>query len=201
MTTFAELEALVIEQTRRPEVTSITQSAIRTATLRAHHVDFFKRDLAIGLLSYTPSSSAYFYDIANIHSTLLRLRGLQLLQSVDATTSTPVENLEYRDVDDMYDSNGDRRLSVYNMIGNTLRVYPQLSTGVMTAYYFQNPVVSSVGYSSWIANDFPDELAMWAAAIVFARTGFAEMAADFQKNHITPFKESLIASQLFGNVN
>ena len=201
MTTFAELEALVIEQTRRPEVTSITQSAIRTATLRAHHVDFFKRDLAIGLLSYTPSSSAYFYDIANIHSTLLRLRGLQLLQSVDATTSTPVENLEYRDVDDMYDSNGDRRLSVYNMIGNTLRVYPQMTTGVMHAYYFQNPVVSSVGYSSWIANDFPDELAMWAAAIVFARTGFAEMAADFQKNHITPFKESLIASQLFGNVN
>jgi hypothetical protein len=42
---------------------------------------------------------------------------------------------------------------------------------------------------------------MWAAAIVFARTGFAEMAADFQKTHIAPFKELLISSHLLGNVN
>lgn len=201
MTTFAELETLVVEQTRRPEVTAITQSAIRTATLRAHHVDFFKRDLATSLLSYTPSNSNVFYDFANIHSTLLRLRGMQALEGVDTTTSTPVETFEYRDIDDLYDNDGLRRSHVYTMIGNTLRVYPYLPTGTLTAYYYQNPVVTSVGYSSWIANDFPDELAMWAAAIVFARTGFAEMAADFQKNHITPFKESLISSQLFGNVN
>ena len=45
MTTFAELEALVIAQTRRPEVTNITQAAIKSATLRAHHTDFFPRDL------------------------------------------------------------------------------------------------------------------------------------------------------------
>ena len=46
MTTFAELESLVIEQTRRPEISSVTKAAIRTATLRAHHTDFFPRDLA-----------------------------------------------------------------------------------------------------------------------------------------------------------
>ena len=200
MTTFAELEALVVEQTRRPEVTSITQSAIRTATLRAHHVDFFRRDLQIGQLPYTPSNVS-FYDFSNIYSSLTRLRSFQKLEGVDATTATPVEELEYRDIDDLYDSDNVRRLSIYNMIGSTLRIYPQMPTGVLNLYYYANPITSSVGYSSWIANDFPDELAMWAAAIVFARTGFAEMAKEFQTAHITPFKESLLSSQLFGNVN
>jgi len=42
---------------------------------------------------------------------------------------------------------------------------------------------------------------MWAAAIVFARTGFAEMANDFQRTHVQPFKELLVSSHLIGMVN
>jgi len=201
MTTFAEMEALVVGQTRRPEVTAITQAAIRTATLRAHHVDFFKRDLATSTLSYTPSSSAVYYDLPTISSTLPRLRAMQLLQSIDTTYYQPTEELEYRELQDLYDSDNNLRLSMYTLIGDTLRVYPQSVTGLLSSYYYQNPVVTSVGYSSWIANDYPDELAVWAAAIVFARTGFAEMAADFQRTHIQSFKELLLSSHLLGSVN
>jgi hypothetical protein len=201
MTTFAEMEALVVGQTRRPEVTAITQAAIRTATLRAHHTDFFNRDLTTGTLSYTPSSSASFYDFADVSSTLVRMRAFQLLQCVDATTNVPSENLGYRELQDLYDSDNVLRTSMYTMIGDTLRVYPASATGRLDAYYYRNPVTTEVGYSSWIANEYPDELAMWAAAIVFARTGFAEMAQDFQRNHVQPFKEQLIASHLLANVN
>jgi hypothetical protein len=201
MTTFAEMETLVVGQTRRPEVTAVTQAAIRTATLRAHHTDFFKRDLSTGTLTYTPSSSAIFYDFTDISTTLLRMRAFQLMQSVDAATLIPSENFEYRELQDLYDSDNVLRTSMYTMIGDTLRVYPASATGRLDAYYYRNPVTTEVGYSSWIANEYPDELAMWAAAIVFARTGFAEMAADFQKTHVVPFKELLIASHLLANVN
>ena len=201
MTTFAELESLVVAQTRRPEVPAITQAAIRTATLRAHHTDFFARDLSTSALQYTPSSSAQFYDFADISSTLLRLRSFQLVQCVEPSTLIPVENLEYRELQDLYDSDQVRRCSMYTLIGDTARMYPTAATGLINVYYYRNPVTSSVGYSSWIADTYPDELAMWAAAIVFARTGFAEMAADFQRTHIQPFKELLISSHLLGTVN
>lgn len=196
MTTFAELEALTIAQTRRPEVSAVTQAAIRTATLRAHHTDFFTRDLAPGTLTYTPSSSASFYDFADVSSTLARMRAFQLMQSVDVTTGVPTENLEYRELQDLYDSDNNMRTSMYTMIGDTLRVYPAAATGKLAVYYYRNPVTTEAGYSSWIANEYPDELAMWAAAIVFARTGFAEMAQDFQRTHVQPFKELLISSHL-----
>ena len=201
MTTFAEMEALVVGQTRRPEVPAVTQAAIRTATLRAHHTDFFNRDLVAGSLTYTPSSSASFYDFTDISSTLNRLRAFQVLECIDATTLVPTEALEYRELQDLYDSDNLRRTSIYTMIGDTLRVYPVAATGKLNAYYYKNPVTTEVGYSSWIADTYPDELAMWAAAIVFARTGFAEMAADFQRTHIAPFKEQLLASHLLGSVN
>lgn len=201
MTTYAELEALVIAQTRRPEVSAVTSAAIRTATLRAHHTDFFKRDLSMATLSYTPSSSAFLYDFPSISSTLVRNRAIQLLQCADPATALPTENLEYRELQDLYDADNVLRTSMYTLIGDTLRIYPQSATGRLDVYYYQNPITASLTFSSWIANDYPDELAMWAAAIVFARTGFAEMANDFQKTHVVPFKEMLISSQLLGTVN
>ena len=201
MTTFTEMEALVVGQTRRPEVSAVTQAAIRTATLRAHHIDFFARDLATGSLTYTPSSSARFYDFTDVSTTLARLRAFQLMQCIDTTTLVPTENLEYRELDDLYDSDNTLRTSMYTMIGDTLRVYPVSATGRLATYYYRNPVTSESGYSSWIADLYPDELAMWAAAIVFARTGFAEMANDFQKTHVAPFKELLVSSHLLATVN
>lgn len=201
MTTFAEMQALVEAQTRRPEVGAVTQAAVRTATLRAHHTDFFPRDLTTGTLNYAVSSTAVFYDFANISATLPRLRTLKTLQGNDNVTGAPVESFEFREADDIFDADGNRRPHIYTLIGNTLRVYPANATGVLTPYFYQNPVTASVGYSSWIADTYPDELAMWAAAIVFARTGFAEMAQQFNEQHIKPFKELLIASHLLANVS
>lgn len=201
MTTFAELETLVIGQTRRPEIPAVTKAAIKSATLRAHHADFFPRDLNTTLLTYTPSSTAILYDFPSIHATLVRLRSLQFLQGIDAATSAPVENLEYRTADDLFDSDGNRRPHVYTLIGATLRIYPVQATGATNAFFFQNPDVTEAGYSSWIADTYPDELAMWASAIVFARTGFLDMANQYSENHIKPFKEMLIDSHLLGNVS
>jgi len=201
MTTFSEMEALVIAQTKRPDLTAVTQAAIRTATLRAHHVDFFPRDMAEGALTYAPSSTATFYQFTNLSSTLSRLRSLKFIQGLDNVTSVPVETYEYRDMDDLYDSDGNRRPSVYTLIGDTLRIFPLLATGSATAFYYKNPAVGALEYSSWIADTYPDELAQWAAAVVFARTGFTEMAAQYQQLYINPFREMLIDSHLLGNVS
>jgi hypothetical protein len=201
MTTFAELESLVIEQTRRPEISSVTKAAIRTATLRAHHTDFFPRDLASGPLTYTLSSIAQFYDFPNISQTLLRLRSLKLIHGIDAVTSVPVEQLEFREADDLFDADGNRRPHIYTLVGDTLRIYFSAPTGAATAFFYQNPQTSEAQYSSWIADTYPDELAAWAAGIVFARTGFTEMAQQFQELHVRPFKELLISSHLLGNVS
>lgn len=201
MTTFAELETLVVAQTRRPEVPAITKAAIKAATLRAHHVDFFPRDLVSAAILYTPASGALYYDVPNLSSTLSRLRALKFIQGLDSASFAPVEKLEFRETDDVYAGDGSRRLSLYSLIGDTLRIYPQVATGRLEAFYYQNPSTAEGSYSSWIADQYADEIAMWAAGVVFARTGFAEMAKDVQDTHVKPFREMLIASHLLGFVS
>lgn len=200
MTTLTELVDLTVEQTRRPELTDITAAAVRTATLRAHHTDFFPKDLTSVALPYTPSSAA-FYDFPNIGASALRLRSIKHIQCTDSVTGAPVEQLEYREQDDLYDSDGNRRPHVYTLLGDTVRIYPQKPTGLATVFYYQNPNTNGLQYSSWIADAYPDELAAWAAAVVFARTGFAEMAQQFMQLHVDPFRSMLVESHLLGNVS
>lgn len=193
-------ELVVSDYTRRPEIPAVTRAAIRTAVLRAHHVDFFPRDLSQYGITYTPLSTAVSYDIASLSSIIPRLRTIKTLVGTDSATAAPVENFEFRETDDIYDADGLRRSSIYTLIGDTLRVYPQAATGSLQIYYYQNPAFVGDIISSWIADTYVDEIAAWAAAIVFARTGFTEQAERINATNIAPFKESLIASHLLANV-
>lgn len=199
MTTFAEMLTATYEVTRRPELADLTTSAIRTATLRAHHIDFFPRDLNVAVLPYSVVPTQMFYDFPNISASLPRFRNFQGVFGL-TLDGFQVEQLEYRDLDDRFDNDGQPRRYIYCLIGNTLRCWFDMPTGQVELYYFQNPDVSSVGYSSWIADMYKEQLAQWAAAIVLMRTGFREIAAGLQESEVSPFKEQLLASHLIGNV-
>jgi hypothetical protein len=96
---------------------------------------------------------------------------------------------------------GLRRTSVYTIVGGTLRVVPARASGFLRAYYYANPILTAEAYSSWIADTYPDQLAMMAATIVWNRTGFREMAKSTEELENRPFKEMLVASHLLGEVN
>lgn len=202
MTTFAELYALTLTHTKRPELQALTESAIRIATLRAHHVDMFPRDQKVQELSYVVSPTAMFYDFPNVSATLLpRLRSIVSVYTLTVDGGHKLEELEFREPNDLYDAEGAPRRYVYTLIGDTLRCYFDMPTGRAEVLFFANPVTSSTDYSSWIANEYPDDVAAWAAAIVFSRSGFAEMAQQYQNDYIKPFKEMLLASHLLGTVS
>lgn len=198
MTTFAEMQAQVIVYTKRPELVSLTDSAIRMATLRAHQVDFFNRDQRNQLLNYTPPvGNELFTDIANIYTTIPLLRTPDFMQSEDSLTFQPTENLEHvLEYKDFYDQYNELRSSVFTMMGTTLRARFASATGRARLFYYQNPDVASATYSSWIADLHKEELAMWAAGIIWARSGMQELAQQVQRDYVVPFKELLVTSYL-----
>lgn len=198
MTTFAEMVTNTIGVTRRPELTLATEMAVRTATLRAHHVEFFPRDLAITNLSYTRSPTAMFYDFPSVSTSLPRLRTIKEVYTL-TVEGYVTEELEYRDSDDNYDSDGAPRRFIYNLIGDTLRCFFDLPSGIAQVHYYQNPDVSSSTYNSWIANTYADQLAIWAASIVLRRNGFTELANGLEETEVKPFKEQLISSHLLAS--
>lgn len=201
MTTFAELYAATLEHTKRPELQGITETAVRTAVLRAHHVDFFSRDLKTGILTYTISNSAQFYDFSNVSVSLAQMRTISHIYEI-SETGQPVAKLDFCAPDDMLDECGQLRRGVYHLIGDTLRAYTLATTGRVEVYYYANPVMSGTTVlQSWIADAYKDEVARWAAAIVFTRSGFIEMANKYNDDYIKPFKDMLVQSHMQDLVN
>lgn len=202
MATIASLTTLIVEQTRRPEIPAVTLAALKAAALRAHHTDFFPRDIHTVRLAYPlPAATPVYQDFPNINTLLPGLRNFEAVMGVDPVTSAEVEELEYRDLQDRYQADGTQRTSMYNLLGDTLRCYFQAWTGALDIYYYKNPLFTATDVNSWIADTYPEEIAAWAAGIVFARTGFTEQAQAFQELHVKPFKELLINSHLLGEVN
>lgn len=202
MTTFAEIEEGIVGLTRRPEIPNITKLAVRDATLRAHHVNFFPADTRTTTITYpVPGGNVTLIDIGEISTKLVRQRGLQAVQGVDPSTYALAERFSYYQPDQLYDDCNQLRTSVYTIIGDTLRLIPATPTGALAVYYYQNPVTTEGGYSSWIADLYPDDIIQWGAAIVSARTGFREIAEEIHNNHIKPFRETLEASHFLVEVH
>lgn len=209
MALFDDIYTKVMDHTRRPELVALTKSAIRTAVLRAHHLDFFPRDKDIKVLSYTVDPSTTFYDfsmaaelpkcrtVAKVYSSLESDRTGTFALPQDHLT----EELEYREIDDLYDENGCRRRYIYTVVADTLRCFPETPTGRLNVVFFKDPDTSDAGLNSWIARQYEDDVAAWAAAIVFARSGFLEQAQYFDNTFVRPFKDSLVQSNLLGTVS
>ena len=94
------------------------------------------------------------------------------------------------------------KTGVYHMLGDTLRVYTVRATGRIEVYYYANPVIiGNTTLQSWIADEYKDDVARWAAAIVFTRSGFTEMASRYNDEFIRPFKDTLIQSHMQDEVH
>lgn len=202
MTTFADMQAAVIAQTKRPELVAVTDSAIRMATLRAHQVDFFPRDQANVQLTFAVlGNNQIFVDIPDIYTQVPRIRTPDFVQSLDVNTLMPNEILEYVvDYKNFWDEYNELKSSVFTMLGNTLRIRSLANSGKAQLYFYQNPDTSTATYNSWIADLYKEELALWAAAIVWQRSGFQEIAAGIQTNNVLPFKDMLVSSHLSSKV-
>lgn len=200
MTTFAEMTAAVVDITKRPELVALTKLAVRQATLRAHHTDFFPRDRSSAVFTYTAPSDTSFIDIANIYVTAPTLRSPEFLQSEDTLTQVATENLEFvTSYKDFWDEAGVRKQSVFTISGETIRASFASATGRARLWYYKNPVVTDAAYASWIADMHIDELAQWAAGIIWARTGFQEQAAQVQSS-VESFKNDLASSYLMNKI-
>jgi len=201
-TTFQNMRDAVIAKTKRPELVAVTDSAIRMATLRAHGVDFFPRDLSSFVATYTvPSGLQIFVDIPNIYTSAPLLRTLNYMVGEDAVSLQPVEILEHKnELKDFWDVDSQLLTSVFTQLGENIRARFGNPTGRATVYYYRNPDIAELTYSSWIADMHIDELAQWAAGIVWSRTGFLEQASDTQKQHVMPFKDYLVTSYLSSKV-
>lgn len=177
MTTFAELLTDVYTLTNRPDLASETKLAVRAATLKAHHSDYYYKDLkeiGVSFLSSETLQRLDYKDIEPLYRSLKYLRKCEL-------DGTPAEFLELITTEQTLDSYSVHREDVCYVAGLEIKIRSLDARQYYLMGCYVHPKVLEANYDSWIADEYPLAIIYEAAATVFKTIGFDEQVAVYKK--------------------
>jgi len=165
--TFAEILQEVYNITGRADLVDLTKSAVKAATLKAHQTDFYSKD--IFELNYTFLTPGYIQSF-DIISVLPNYRALKYMRRVETATLEPNIFFTMLTTEEILDEWGRERTDICYVAGRTIEIKSLVTFDTIILGSYVNPIVTEVGYSSWVADLYPYAIVHEAARVVFATT-------------------------------
>ena len=184
MATFAELVADVKVLTNRPDLDSEIKLAVKAATLKAHHTDYYPKDLFETAIQWSPV--AYTQSL-EYRSLIPRYRAFKFLRKLDSTgllpgvffkVITPEESLDAYYVD---------KENVCYLAGEALEIKSSTEDEFMIFGCYLHPDITESTYNSWIALDHPYCIEYEATSKIFKQIGYDEQATMMNKEVMEQF--------------
>jgi hypothetical protein len=178
MASLSDLVADVITLTNRPDLTAETNAAIRAATIKAHHTDFYQKDLFETAIQFPTSDYQQLFTYKQL---IPNFRAVSYLRKYDSVALAPGKFLTLITPENVLDSYAINREDVFYLSGVQLNI----RSADQQQYYlfgcYLNPTVTTTGYSSWIADEHPFAIVFEATRVVFKMIGFDEQASAMDK--------------------
>jgi hypothetical protein len=176
--TYNELLDEVYTLTNRPDLVAETKTAVKAATLKAHHSDFYSKDIIEELLAI--GSPAYIVDI-DFLATLTNFRAIKYIRKWDVATSEAGDFIEVLEPEEVLDAYGDTKADVAYVAGSSIKVRSSTEISNLIIGYYTTPIVTDSGYSSWVATMYPYVIVFEAARVVFKTIGYDEQSATYER--------------------
>jgi len=194
MATFAELVADVKIITNRPDLDAETKHAVKVATLKAHHSDFYPKDVFETGIQWNPIGYTQSLDYRTL---VPRWRAFKYLRKYDATGSTPGDWFTFLLPEQTVDEFNRNRDNVCYVAGEQLEIRSDTEDTYMILGCYVNPDLTENNFTSWVALDHPYAIEYEAAAKIFKQIGWDEQAAAMRQEVVEQFT-LLRNSNLFG---
>ena len=193
--TLTELINEVYNLTGRPDRTSETSSAIKSATLKAHQSNYFYKDIFETGLAF---NSADYVQSLDYRSLIPRYRAIKYLRKYDLANNAPGKELDLIVPENLFDAYKVQKQDIFYVAG----AYIQINSATQEQYYlfgcYLNPDITDAGYTSWIALDHPYAIIFDAAATVFKAIGKDEEASAY-RNLVAEQLTMLASSNIVAN--
>lgn len=183
--TWQEIYNEVVSLTNHPEMVAETTSAIKAATLRNHQRDYFARDIAEAQI-ILPSSD--FYQQFDIFATFPRFRAIKWLRKYDPAGQDPLSLantgasgafFKILDPDAVIDGYGIHKPNIAYIAGRNLNLRSDTTVRFLLAAWYQNPLILSTNYSSWIAEQVPYAIIFDAVSLIFQTLGHQDQSRKY----------------------
>lgn len=176
--TFAEMQAEVLSITRRPDLIPRIQSAIKAATLKVHHSDFFYKDLVEVPIEFTEIIPIQNFVPSEVLPTFRKVKYIRAWRG--GIDGTPGPFLEHIQIENSIDSYNYIKDNVFYMAGTNLQIRsnPPVHRVLFGAYL--HPTITPIEeYKSWVAEEYPYAIIYEASRTIFRSIGQAEQAAEY----------------------
>lgn len=179
MATLSELCADVYVLTNRPDLVAETLLAVKQATLKAHHSDYYPKDLFETSISFT--TPAFIQSIP--YRTLVpKWRSLKFLRKYqDGLAGQFISILTPEQTLDRYAVNKE---NICYLAGEMLEVRSNTEDSYMLLSCYVHPDITDAGFNSWIAVEHPFAIVYEAAAQIFKMIGWDEQSSMAKQNMI-----------------
>lgn len=167
--------------TNRPDLVNETTLAVKAATLKAHQSDDYIFDFSEYSISF---SSSDFYQSLDYKAIIPNWRKPRYIRKYDGA---PGLFLTYLEPEKVVDNFGASRYDIFYIAGSNIQIRSSTSLQYLLVGAYVNPDVTTTGFNSWIANDYPFAIVYEAAAIIFKTIGYDEQV---------PIYRGMVAEQL-----
>lgn len=175
---FTELCNEVILITKRPDLLALTQSAVRTAILKAHQKDFFYRDIIETGVEFPGAEFVTSFRPLDIIPNFRKPAYLRewCFDSSAPNQGRPGKQFSVIEPGNARDSYGYYKKDVYYLAGDLLQIRSAtpLTHALFGAYVLPN--ITTTGEISWITREYPYAVIHAAARQVFKTIGASEQA-------------------------
>jgi len=159
----AELQAEVYSITGRADLITLTLSAIKSATLKAHQTDFFSKDIYEN--SYQFANTSYTHSL-DIITQIPNYRAMKYMRKYDTSTGEAGTFFNVLTPEEILDEWGRTRQDVCYIAGRTIEINSSTEFNTILLGCYVTPVVTEVNFSSWVADIYPYAIIHEAARVV-----------------------------------
>lgn len=167
--TLDELKQEVYLLTARPDLEDETLQAIRAATLKMHQRDYWRRDLKEVGVQFDTAAYLQSFDI---YEFVPKFRSLAYVRKYLGKLFEIIEP------EQVFNGFGNERTDVVYMAGNILQMKSAEPFTYFLLGYYAHPDVTTEGWNSWIADEFPYAIIYEAATTIAVSIGYQEIAAS-----------------------
>jgi len=176
--TLAELIAEVDLITNRPDLVGETTAAVKAATLKAHRLDFFSKDIFETGVEF---DTADFRQSLDYITFITNFRAFKYLRRVEDETDEEGTFFEIISPEEILDDYQNNRSDIAYVAGRVLEIRSavEFSKALLGCYVL--PIVTTADYSSWVAEQNPYAIIYEASRVVFKAIGYDEQSVSFER--------------------
>lgn len=179
--TFAELVAEVALITRRPDLTERINSAVRAATLKAHHIDFFYKDLYEQSVQFVTPAYIQNFLPTDIFPQFRKAKYIRVWNG-DDLTGTPGPFFQFIQIENSLDAYNNIKTNVFYQASQLLQCRGACPIDKILFGAYVHPVITpAAAYCSWIAKEMPYAIVYEAARTIFKSIGLDQQAAEMDR--------------------